>query len=89
MSVREQGVMFPENVKIVILPPGQLIDNNRPELKRCCRNHLRTNTITGEGGTLTHTIELLWGLNPDVFLQVATHEFSHAVIAEARFTASG
>ncbi|OQX60689.1 MAG: hypothetical protein B5M56_10625 [Desulfococcus sp. 4484_241] len=85
---KEQGVTFPENVKIVILPPGQLIDDNLPALKGHCRNLLRTNTITG-GGTLTHTIELLWGLNPDVFLRVATHEFSHAVIAEARFAASG
>lgn len=85
---KDRNVTVPENIEIVILPPGQLVDDDTPAMRGHCLTHARTNTRTGVG-TLTHKIEILWGFNPDVFSAVLAHELSHAVIAEARFAETG
>ncbi|MDY6824229.1 MAG: hypothetical protein SWH68_10620 [Thermodesulfobacteriota bacterium] len=78
---QNQGVTVPANVAIRILPPGQLIDDRQPELKGCCRTHCAGEN--GKAAGLSFTVELLWGLNPEVFARVAAHELSHAIIGEA------
>lgn len=83
---REEGLAVPDNLEIRILPPGRLIDENQPGLKGRCRTHCGSKN--GEPSSLSYTIEILWGLNPDVFTSVAAHELSHAIIAEALFNRS-
>ncbi|MFP4446725.1 MAG: LIM domain-containing protein [Desulfosudaceae bacterium] len=80
---REKEVAVPANVDIRILPPGQLIAEDQPDLKGRCRTHCSSKDK--EPATLSFTVEILWGLNPDVFASVAAHELSHAVIGEALF----
>ncbi|MFW6099744.1 MAG: hypothetical protein ACOC90_00020 [Bacteroidota bacterium] len=77
----ERGLTLPENIEVRILPPGQLICEGQPSLRGGCRH----NCVSGnkEPGSLSYTVEFLWGLNPDVFVRVAAHELAHAVITEA------
>lgn len=78
---RKRGLTVPENIEIRIIPPGRLIDEDQPELKGRCRPHCVSRNE--DPGSLSYTIEFLWGLNPDVFVRVAAHELAHTVIGSA------
>lgn len=78
---RDQGAAVPSNVVINLLPPGQMIEKNQPGLKGCC--HINCAGENGADASLSYTVELLWGLNPQVFTSVVVHELSHAVIGRA------
>ncbi len=78
---REKGIRVPGNIEIVILSPGQLVQEQKStDMKGACHTKV---TIVGPKAFYNHKIEILYGLNFDIFATTLVHELSHAIIAEA------
>jgi hypothetical protein len=77
---KARGITVPDNLEIVVLPPGRLVAGQfSTDMKGACN----TSGAAFVGKTFyKHVIEILYGLNAERFVTTLVHEMAHAVIAE-------